>query len=147
MWKKKSLHVSADEAVVGRQRRIIKTPVIQVVLCGVNVPVRTEIQTLWRHLNPYCHLLCQRSQMPVWVLQQPTPDCVCTVSCPFEEVGLFVCFTSRERKPRIFKLTHLYEPFLNRCVVGHLLPVSLGFIIAKHGRFASSWTDRRSKRN
>lgn len=32
------LHVSTDQAVVGSQRRIVKTPVVQVILSGVKVP-------------------------------------------------------------------------------------------------------------
>lgn len=40
------LHVCADEAVVGSQWRIIKAPVVQVILGGAKIPASTEMQTV-----------------------------------------------------------------------------------------------------
>lgn len=37
------LHVSTDQAVVGSQGRIVKTPVVQVILSGVEVPACGQI--------------------------------------------------------------------------------------------------------
>lgn len=52
------LHVSADQAVVGSQRRIVKTPVVQVILSGVNVPA-------WGQILQICilKLKCQTNWM------------------------------------------------------------------------------------
>lgn len=36
------LHVSTDQAVVGSQGRVIKAPVVQVILSGVKIPVRAN---------------------------------------------------------------------------------------------------------
>lgn len=40
------LHVSTGKAVVGRQRRIVKTPVVQVIVGGVNVPAWRQMSIL-----------------------------------------------------------------------------------------------------
>lgn len=52
------LHVSTDQAVVGSQRRIVKTPVVQVILSGVNVPA-------WGQILQICilKLKCQTNWM------------------------------------------------------------------------------------
>lgn len=40
----KLLHVSTDQAVVGSERWIVETPVVQVIVSGVEVPVGGQTQ-------------------------------------------------------------------------------------------------------
>lgn len=59
------LHVCADEAVVGSQWGIIKAPVVQVILGGVKIPARTEMQTVSGHFKPS---VLSDLQMPVIIM-------------------------------------------------------------------------------
>lgn len=54
---KQYLHISTDQAVVGSQRRVVKTPVVQIILSGVKVPGGEQMLHVFILKLLKCHLI------------------------------------------------------------------------------------------
>lgn len=80
------LHVSTDQAVVGCQRRIVKTPVVQVIVGGVNIPAWRQMWILILKLK--CQTNWWRHWSKVGIVSQIPPnltDCKIVRHCFHQE--------------------------------------------------------------
>lgn len=51
--KRTHIHVCTDQTMICCQRRIIKTPVVQIIICSIEVPSLKE--TFKKHVRPHSY--------------------------------------------------------------------------------------------